>query len=272
MTPLFNFRLRPLPDILRGWEALSFDVPQYLSGWFWLTDGWYWIATPQGDIPTEHPNFQAAFGLEPNPGSHLDYQVARFWQDLLDVARVALEPLPEPFAGWVQSGAWASWWMQIHAWWSELPDDETTETYEEVFYTATGWWSARRLDMGYLVASPVIRFWRIGDEMTVEWDTREKRVDGVLCWVESHGRLGLSVGQFQRELEDFRERLDIAMRERLAEVEKLRVQDAGKLASLHRQHVTALREKGQPVEEADWPDVLAALWRLEQGSGLPLPH
>lgn len=263
--PLFNFRLRPLPDLLQGWESLDFEVPQYLSSWFWLTDGWYWVATSQGDIPVGHPDFQAASGLEPGLDLHLDYQVARFWQDLLDVSCDALEPLPEPFAGWVQSGAWAPWW-------SALPEQESAGADGELPFTAGGWWSARHLDMGYLMAPPVIRFWRVGNELTVEWDTHDKRVEGVLCWVEARGRLRLSVRQFQQELADFRERLDAAMRERLTGVEKLGLLDAGQLAFLHRQHMAAIAEKGRPAERVEWPEVLTAVRKLEQRSGLSLPR
>ncbi|MEF2278978.1 DUF5984 family protein [Deinococcus sp. YIM 134068] len=273
MTPLFEFRMRPLPQIIQGWEAINFDVPRYLSGWFWLTDGWYWLTTPQGDIPTGHPDFETAFGLEPSRDPHLDYQVARFWQDLIDVSHDSLEPLPEPFAGWVESGRWEIWWEQVNEWWRSTPEDDPLTHYRwDDWYEAGSWWSARHLDMGYLQAPPVIRFWRIGDEVTVQWDTQEKRVDGVLCWVESCGRLNLSGSQFQGELEDFRHRLDLAMRERLSEVEKLGVLDAAKLASLHRQHTASIEEEGRTGDKVDWLNVLSAIRKLEQWSVVPLPR
>lgn len=271
MPPLVGFRLSPLPDIVRDWQAIDFNVPQYLSGWFWLTYGWYWIATPDGDVPLNPPEFNAAFAPPPDFDPHLDYQVARLWMDLEEMLPAILEPLPEDLARAVASGAWESWWASLQAWWESIPDDDRLlELHWDARVQAAGWWEARHLDMGYLAAPPVFRFWRAGDTVTLTWDTRGKRVDGALCWVETQGQTTLPVGEFTAEVRDFRARLDTAMRERLREVEALGLLDAPALASLEKQHDSTLRTETRPPEQTDWNAVLAAIRTLEAGSGVRL--
>ncbi len=273
MPPLFGFRLRPLTDIVRDWQTAGYDVQNYLKGWFWLTYGWYWIATPDGDVPLDHPEFNASFGHPAAEDPHLDYQVARLWMDFEEMLPDILEPLPAELARALASGAWETWWSAVQVWWEKLPDDDDegeSESRWDAWYLAIGWWASRHLDMGYLKAPPVFWFWRAGDTVTLTWDTREKRVDGALCWVQTLGQTTLPVGEFLAEVEDFRARLDIAMRERLREVEALGLLDAPVLASLQTQHDLTLYNKTRPREQTDWNGVLTAIQTLEAGSGILL--
>ncbi|WP_456832338.1 DUF5984 family protein [Deinococcus sp. UYEF24] len=271
MPPLFGFRLRPLIDIVQDWQATGYDVQNHLKGWFWLTYGWYWIATPDGDVPLNHPGFNAALGLSPDLGPHLDYQVARFWMDLEEMLPAVLEPLPEALAHAVASGAWEAWWASVQAWWENIPDDDPLlELYWDAKVQTAGWWDARHLDMGYLASPPVFRFWRVGDTVALTWDTRDKRVESALCWVETQGQTTLPVGAFLAELEDFRARLDTAMQGRLREVEALGLLDAAALASLQKQHHLTLFTEARPPERADWNVILTAIQTLAAGSGVRL--
>lgn len=271
VPPLFGFRVSPLPDIVRDWRAIDFDVPKYLSGWFWLTYGWYWMATSDGDVPLNHPDFNAAFALPPDLDPHLDYQVARLWMDLEEMLPDILEPLPAELARVVASGAWEAWRAAVQAWCENSPDDEGgSESRWDAWYLAAGWWASRHLDMGYLKAPPVFRFWRVSDAVTLTWDTREKRVDGALCWMEAQGALTLPVGTFMDEVEDFRARLDTAMQGRLREVEALGLLDAAALASLQKQHDLTLHTEPRPREQTDWNAVLTAIRMLETESGIVL--
>ena len=271
MPPLFGFRLRPLPDIVRNWQTIDFDVPKYLSGWFWLTDGWYWIATPDGDVPLNNPEFNTRFALPPDLDPHLDYQVARFWMGLEEMLPAILDPLPAELARAMASGEWEKWWSAVQVWWGNIPDIEReSESRVDAWYQAIGWWASRHLDMGYLRAPPVFRFWRFGDTVTLTWDTREKRVDGALCWIETQGQITLSVEEFLAEVDDFRARLEIAMRERLREVRALGLLDAAALSSLQKQHDLTLFTESRRPERASWKDVLNAIQTLETGSGIML--
>lgn len=271
MPPLFGFRLRPFPEIIQTWWAVGFDVPTYLSGWFWLTDGWYWITTPGGDVPLNRPESSATSDLPPDPDSHLDYYVSRLWTDLDEMLPAVLEPLPTDVARLVAAGAWTTWRAAVQVWCENISDDDQAlEGHWDAWYQAVGWWDARHLDMGYLVAPPVIRFWRVENTVTLTWDTREKRVEGALCWVETQGQTTLPVGEFTAEVEDFRARLNTAMRERLREVGALGLLDAPALASLEKQHELTLHIDARPPEQTDWNAVLAAIRTLETGSGVRL--
>lgn len=55
MPRLFQFQLKPLHELLAHWESLSLKVPLYTSNCFSLSDGWFWMNTPQGRLPTLHP-------------------------------------------------------------------------------------------------------------------------------------------------------------------------------------------------------------------------
>ncbi|WP_407540756.1 DUF5984 family protein [Deinococcus radiomollis] len=271
MPPLFGFRLRPLSEIVQGWRAADYDVQNYLKGWFWLTYGWYWIVTPDGDVPLNNLEFNAAFALPQDLDPHLDYQVARLWIDLEEMLPNILEPLPAELASAMASGAWETWWSALQVWWEKLPDDAgNAESRWDAWYLAISWWASRHLDMGYLKAPPVFRFWRVGDTVTLSWDTREKRVEGALCWVETQGQTTLPVGEFLAEVEDFRARLDTAMQGRLREVEALGLLDAAARASLEKQHHLTLHTEARPAEPTDWNVVLSAIQTLEAGSGMLL--
>lgn len=264
--PLLNFRLKPLPELVESWRWDGGNPVRYLTGWFWLSFGWYWISIPEGDVPTCHPDFNAAFSHPPDEDPHLDYQVARFLMDWQEIMPHVLEPLPEPFSHWVENGAWVEWDARMRV----LQGQEDAPDWAS-FHEARAWWWHRFLDMGYLVAPPVIHAWRVGDTVTLVWDTRDKRVEGHLCWVETQGQLQMPVPQWLSEWTDFEARLESAMRERLHEVEALGLLSAEQIASLWEQHEKYF--PGAPIpEKTDWGSVLAAVTTLESWSGLHLPH
>lgn len=268
MAPLFQHRLRPLRDIISSWEEGNFEVKNYLTGGYWLSDGRYWLQTDDGAVPLAHSAFVASLRLSGENARYLDYQVARFWMDLVEVVPAALESLPEPFAGWVVSGVWPAWVAEVQTWWQALDDDAafSDETCDHLF-TARRWWNARHIDMGYLVAPPALRFWRLGDTVTLQWDTRGRLVEGVPCWVETAGQQVMSVSAFEQEVESFRRRLDQEMRSRVQEVEDLGVLSAEQVAGLWRQHEETLALRGR-WEGTDWQGVKAAVVHLEDLSGI----
>ncbi|WP_102128028.1 DUF5984 family protein [Deinococcus planocerae] len=269
MAPLFQHRLRPLRDIVSSWEESNFEVKNYLTGWYWLSDGWYCLQTDDGDVPLAHSAFVASLGLSGENALYLDYQVARFWMDLVEVVPAALESLPEPFAEWVVSGVWPAWVAEVQTWWQALDDEDpasSDETWDDLF-AARRWWNARHIDMGYLVAPPGLRFWCLGDTVTLQWDTRDRLVEGRPCWVEKIGQQEMSVSSFEQEINSFRRRLDQDMGSRIQEVESLGLLSAEQVAGLWRQHEEILAMRGR-WEGTDWQEVKAAVAYLEHLSGI----
>lgn len=80
---LFQHRLTPVRDALAMYESSGTDPSAwYLASWYALSEGWYWLTTPAGDLPTTHTRFAQQHQLTGETALHLDYQVARLWMDL----------------------------------------------------------------------------------------------------------------------------------------------------------------------------------------------
>lgn len=270
MSALFQHRLMPLRDVLAEHEADGTDPFQwYLTGWYSLSWGWYWLSTQSGDVPTVHPQFARQHHLTGESAVHVDYQVARLWMDLQEILPSVLTPLPEPFSRWVEAGVWLPWIQRVNTWWRSLDAEErraAPET-EDAVWTSQGWWAARHLDMTYLVAPPDIRFWRVDDQVTVDWETHGRVIDGVPAWVESAGQQRYSVEQFESEVTQFRERLDAEMRRHLQDVEALGLLNEHQLESLRRQHEKTLQDVGRP-EVPDWKAAQRAVEQVQTLSGI----
>ena len=183
----------------------GYDAQHYLSGWFWLTDGWYMFNTPDGPLPISHPDSVEQYHLTEDQWVGIDYQVARLWMDLQDTLSVALEPPPAPLAGWVASRAWLRWIEDTLVWWQGLDDQDrrASQPLSDAPFTTKGWWSVHHLDIGYLVAAPDGCFWHIHDTVTMEWDTRACRLYGVPYRVETAGRQVFSLAAFEQEVTGF---------------------------------------------------------------------
>jgi hypothetical protein len=145
------FKLRELKGI-QPW-----GTPPHLSlSWFGLTDGAYCIEAPAGRL--------LDFGGDPVPGlgvTWCDYQVARLFEDLIDLLPTALEPVPadivERFLAWQESDRAA-----------DVPEDDQLA---EIWYRAQEWWGWRQLDFGYLTACPRLHLWRSGSHVHGRWRT-----------------------------------------------------------------------------------------------------
>jgi hypothetical protein len=169
----------------------------------------------------------------------------------------------------VASGVWAHWLEDVNAW--RAADEGKDAAVYDALFTVRRWWWARHLDMGYLSAPPTIRFWRIGDTVTLKWDTCNCEIDGVPCWVESAGRQDLSLEAFEGEMEGFRERLGVDMQVQLQALLALGLVDAEGLASLQRQHdLTLAPMLEQYVPDWNWEETLRAIREIEVASGIQL--
>ncbi|MDV6375067.1 DUF5984 family protein [Deinococcus arenicola] len=220
-------------------------------------------------MPVGHPEFNAAFELPADLDPHLAYPVARLWTDLNDMLPGVLEAIPDELVEALRSGRWDEWRAQATNWFDELSENDERAGWDNL-YDAVSWSGARTLDMGYLAAPPQILLWRSGETVTLSWDTRDGRIDDVLCWLESQGSLRLPVTQFLAEVEDFRARLDAAMRQRMQEVAALNFLDAAALTDLERQHQVTLSGEGRHPENVDWDVVFKAIRQLEGWSGMYL--
>jgi hypothetical protein len=145
------FQLRDLAHV-EPWGT----PPNLSLSWFGLTDGAYCIETDRGRLLDFHGT--------PPPGLSVtwcDYQLARLFEDLVDICPTITEPVPvdvlDRFLSW-----------QSHAAASAVPEDDALC---DAWYRAQEWWGWRQLDFGYLTACPRLHLWRAGNDVHGRWRT-----------------------------------------------------------------------------------------------------
>ncbi len=201
-APLFNFRLRDWEKV-EPWTSSS--GTKTLS-WFAFTDGWYWIACGKEELFRYTPNILAKWSTGELP--YCDYQVARLWEDLLQMLPQVLEPVPNELAVVLADEAEGLRWARRHNAW--LEGDADLETIED---ESINWVGDRFLDAGYLVQCPKIVFWRVEDVIHVRWNNSAREIDGVPIWTATEGSHEMLVKDFLSEVESFHNRFMLAMRD-----------------------------------------------------------
>jgi hypothetical protein len=175
MRHLFEFTLDPVEQICPWGEP-----PDLSLHWFGLSLGSYWI-----DLGTTR-----LLEYLPLPGwpVHVDYQLARFHEDVLDILPEILEPVPSDVIVRFPEGSIIGADQHLLRRWEtfdEAPDD--LDLAREKL-------GARYLDTGYLSPSACIWFWSDADNVIVEWDNRDRLNDGKpvcglhpVCWRVTRG-------------------------------------------------------------------------------------
>lgn len=214
-----DFRLRPLRDIAPWHDA---DGSNPYLGWFGLTDGWYWITVGEVELfrysravldkwtkEAGGALWFAQMGSLP----YVNYQVAQLWSDILWFFPAVLAPVPPPLAVALESGAWTQWERDAEAAAKEaLPEREASN----LLYDAMRWLGKRELDSAYLVSGPAICCWSDGAQVHMQWDNRDRMLDGLPLWEATMGHYTLSPAAFHDAIGDFNERFLRRMADRVA--------------------------------------------------------
>jgi hypothetical protein len=248
-----HFELRDLDDV-QPWGDRSTGLSLH---WFGLTDGWYDLQIGENHL------FQTVDADEPGVG----YQVVRLWEDLIDVAHVALEPLPQALAPRLaDADAWSAWTDRAF----ELDDDSG------VVQTALSWWWHRQMSALHLRGAPYLDFWRLGEELHVRWWSHPREPDGP-HWASPAGSAVLSADAFRNELVRFDRELIDQMRARVEQVAQhwSRPEVRIDVDQLRREHTTRsahlVRTLSDPFprnpRKQSWDDVLAAIAEIERRIG-----
>jgi hypothetical protein len=255
--PLFNFELRPL-ELIQPW-GVPHDPNLH---WFGLTDGDYWIQVGNDILFEYSPLAQAQLGAK----RFCDYQVVRLYEDLIEFSPYVLESVPEGLRRYIaldESTAWNHYWTK---WVNTIGSDEESL---DTLYDAGSWISSRTLDSAYLRPSTNVIFWSDFESVFIEWDNRDRLVEGGLAWSADFGRFTLSREAFVQEIRSFHTRLMAQMAERVSQI------DAGKLPSGIRVDLNGLLKeqqiRSQPIDQTiarlasptDWSKVAQAIQSLE---------
>lgn len=196
---LFEFALAPL-NAIEPWG----NPPELALHWFGLSDGTYHIDL--GD--TRLLEYAAREG-----GSRfVEYELARIHEDILAMLPDVLEPIPASVTRHVVEGGLGSTLRRLRKRWEALKE---TESSLDIALDALG---SRLLDTGYLQPNAAIWIWSYGEKVVIEWDNRDRLIDGKPAWTALQGRQELALDEFVEEVRDFHCRLMAAMDVRIREV------------------------------------------------------
>ncbi|MDM8561668.1 DUF5984 family protein [Candidatus Parabeggiatoa sp. HSG14] len=208
---LFEFELTPL-DKMTPWGNQS-DLSLH---WFGLTDGIYYLNVGNEQLfrfskeilqhwRKEYPKLD---GFK----DHVDYQVVRLYEDVLEILPDILSPIPTEVYSLIETPLVQKKWI------ADLTKVLTTEDDNELYetcYQATDWWAYRQLSTIHLNQGPDIWFFRVDDMIHIRWCNDEKKIDGIQPWAALTGDWQLPVAQFIQEIEAFHNRLMKEMGERI---------------------------------------------------------
>lgn len=191
--------------------------------WFGLTLGFFWIEIGgqelfryTGEVLDHWQRLSPEVGPPSLP--YEDYQVARYWEDLLDMLPAILDSLPADFAARMDDPqGWKDWQDAANRW--QARSDENEAAWDSC-YAAVAWQGHRTWDAGHLAYPPRIWLWRVEDTIHIRWDNRDVISDGLLVWEARHGECILPVSVFLSAVESFNDRFLFEMEERVNAIER----------------------------------------------------
>ncbi len=199
----FHFRLKPILDIA-PWGTAD-DL--YLH-WFGLTDGWFWIEVGEHEL-FRYSQAALNYWKQQYPDASLsslpyeDYQVVRYWEDLLRMLPNILDPLPADFAARVADiPGWQTWQDRADHW-REASDDRAVW---DLHYAAVAWWGHRSWHAGHLSHPPRIWLWRVEDAVHIRWNNTDVTIDGIPVWEARQGEVTLPLSAFLVAVASFHDR------------------------------------------------------------------
>ncbi|MEM9997007.1 MAG: DUF5984 family protein [Bacteroidota bacterium] len=207
-----DFALKPLDEVM-PWGT----PPDQVLHWFGLTDGYYRIDLGEVKLFDYAPEAKAHGATaypEAYSGPYVDYHVVRLWEDLIEVLAPALRPSPDRLIAIMAN---PNGWIERCVDWSGVQPD-TEETWE-VSDLAMDWISLRRLRSGYLNPNADIWIWSHDEAVVIQWDNRDKLVQGIPAWTAQHGCCEITVSDFVEALAVFNAGLFRQMQERVDAVE-----------------------------------------------------
>jgi len=205
---LFNFEFTPLEHI-RPWG----EPGQHQLHWFGLTDGQYWIQAG----PTALLEYSEIARTHGTP-RYCSYQVARLYEDLLDLIPSVVEPVPAYLIPYLWGDHSIAWESTFRSWYEKAPNGLDKPQFWDLADAASTWIVKRTLDTSYLSQSAKIRLWFDGRLVHLAWDNTLKTFQGMPVWSAARGSLQLPLEDFISELTSFHTRLMEQMSERVTQV------------------------------------------------------
>lgn len=144
-----------------------------------------------------------------------DQMMWRVHLDLTDGLNRFLEPIPDDLHWWMmpQHNAHGDRWGTLCSQaWDKTAVIDCSLLADKICDAFAG----RLLNWDCLVQEPRIRIWSNETEVFVNWDNRDRLVDGIPVWTASLGIQAYKRDDFLAEVQDFRDRYFNAMTRQLA--------------------------------------------------------
>lgn len=259
---LFNFELVPL-DRIPPWE--NPETGGKRLHWFALTDGQYWIQAGSSTL------FEYCEWLRREHGytRYCDYQVARLYEDVMDMAPHVLEPVPTDLVPFITGATGHEWGDAIEKWDAAQPESRMDEDqYWDTCGAAREWRRLRLIDSLYLSCGLWSWLWSAEETVHLEWDNTHATRDDRPVSTATRGHFAIPREAFIRELTSFHERLMAQMADRVQCIARgaLPADVDVDLPALQREQTkrektlkAALRPLKSPT---DWNEVRAAITEI----------
>lgn len=205
---LIDFELTPIKEVV-PWGTPG----NHSLTWFGLTEGRYWINAGADTL------FEYSDRVRHSDANrYCDYYVARIFEDVMNMLPAILEAVPQDLRTYV-SGESGREWIKTYEFWSakNLDKDAGDEIWDMVD-RADSLLRDRLLDIDYLSPSASIVMWSDETDVHLEWDNRDKFIDGVLAWSAVSGSFHLPREKFVMEVEAFHARLFEQMTSRIGQI------------------------------------------------------
>jgi Family of unknown function (DUF5984) len=175
---LFQFVLRPLDQIepWGGREGPSLH-------WFGLTDGDFWLQAGYATLFEYSSAARSRIGVS----RFWDYQVLRLYADIFEIAPYALEPVPDDLQRHIAVDRSKAGNHYLKKWCVTVEASDTAKHTGTGLADAGTWIGNRQLDTGYLTPSTNIVFWSNHDVVHIQWDNRDKLIQGCPAWSAQFG-------------------------------------------------------------------------------------
>lgn len=211
--------------------------PGSATSWFQLTEG-------ECDVViADHHLFRAP------DGRVAGYQVARFWEDLIQVLPAVRTAIPAPL------GARAA---HLERWLAWLERAWALDDVDDLLIAASAWWEHRRISSAHFVGAPTLYLWRVDDDLHVRWHAEPG-------WASPRGAAVIGYAAFAEEVQRFDHALMAAMRARTGTSARLRREQDDRESWLA--HALAMPWTVQHT----WDEVVAAVVALEARIGAVVP-
>jgi hypothetical protein len=147
--------------------------------------------------------------------SRVEYQVARWLEDLEECLPNILEAVPADIAEIVCD---SSWLRRAALWRAEATDDQDAMSRWDLYDAAARWLHEREIDTAYLRYGPVLSFWRIDACVHLRWAVANNFNGSTPVFSMPSGYCEIAAGKFEHMAYGFCEEVLAAMRKRVESI------------------------------------------------------